>query len=114
MICTRCGTLHDGQTTLPGSGWIELVLWLCWLAPGLIYSIWRRRQPKPTCSACGSLELVGLKTPVGRRLATEHYPSGLPQVTPHKPQAPAVRPKFVIWLILILLVFGFGLPLLIR
>lgn len=89
MICKNCGTLHDGQQALPGNGWIELVLWLCWLLPGVIYSIWRRSQRAPKCSACGSRDLVDETTPIGRRLAREHHPLTLTEVRAPAPAAPA-------------------------
>lgn len=74
MICKQCGTVHDGARNLPGNGWIELVLWLAYLVPGLIYSIWRRSKSRLTCGACGSRDLVPLDSPVGRRLRAELPP----------------------------------------
>ena len=69
QVCKHCGTINR-TPTLPGSGWIELILWLAWLVPGLIYSIWRRGGRTPSaCSACGRRELVPLDSPVGRGLA---------------------------------------------
>ena len=80
MICRACGAAHT--STLPGSGWIELVLWLFLLWPiALIYSIWRRTS-KRRCGACGSTDLVGLETPVGRQLARTHHPDGVPAAVP--------------------------------
>ena len=84
MICKACGTAHT--TVLPGNGWIELTMWILiplWPA-ALIYSIWRRSSRRK-CKACGSTDLVGLDTPVGRQLARAHHPGGLPAT----PAAPA-------------------------
>lgn len=79
MICKACGTVNDTARRARGSGWIELVLWLTFIIPiALIYSIWRRAGVRPSCSACGGQDLVGLQTPVGRRLAAEYHPGGLP------------------------------------
>ena len=78
MICKQCGTVHDGKQHLPGNGWIEAVLWLAYIFPGLIYSIWRRSARKPTCGACGSRDLVPLSSPVGKSLQAQFYPDGLP------------------------------------
>lgn len=106
LICRNCGTAHQGQRVLPGSGWIELVLWLAYIIPGLIYSIWRRSTRRPTCAACGSRDLVSTATPIGRKLAQEHYPDGnLPPPLPAGP-APAARrtsPVLVFALALVLL-----------
>lgn len=77
MICKKCGTAQGGENVLPGSGWIEFVLYFAYLFPGIIYSIWRRSNRHPTCAACGGRELVGAQTPVGQKLAREHYPDGI-------------------------------------
>jgi hypothetical protein len=77
-ICKDCGTAHYGDRVLPGSGWIELVLWLAWLVPGILYSIWRRSNGRLTCAACGSRQVVLIATPVGAQLARQYYPDGIP------------------------------------
>lgn len=91
MICKNCGTVHTGTHTLPGSGWIELILWLAYIFPGLIYSIWRRSGRRPTCAACGSRDLIPESTPAGLALVKQHYPAGLP-VAP-VPAAPVGEPE---------------------
>ena len=49
--CPNCNYKGDGK--MKGSGWIELLLWLCYLVPGLIYSIWRRGGSNPyICPKC--------------------------------------------------------------
>lgn len=87
MICKNCGSTHAGTRALPGSGWIELILWLFALLPGVIYSIWRRGQRKPVCEACGSRDLVGLGTPAGKALATQYGVSKAPPRPPEVRQA---------------------------
>ena len=72
-ICKQCGSITKTADSLPGNGWIEVVLWLCYLVPGLIYSIWRRTKKNLACSSCGSREIVGVTTPVGRQLLSEHH-----------------------------------------
>ena len=89
MICKSCGTLHT--TVLPGSGAVEATLWAlipCWPA-ALVYSVWRRSSRRRACAKCGSADVVGLDTPVGRALARQHYPGGLPPL-PVPPPAPRV------------------------
>lgn len=73
-ICKQCGTLNNNGDALPGSGWIELVLWLCYIVPGVIYSIWRRTKRNAACVACSSRELVQVGTPVGAELAKQYHP----------------------------------------
>lgn len=64
MFCTACG--HEGPATMKTSGSmaIEIVLWLCFIVPGLIYSIWRLTSKKATCSACGAGNLIPPGSPV--------------------------------------------------
>lgn len=72
MICTQCGTVGNGKKSAKGSFLIEVILWLCFLIPGLIYSIWRVSGNKPACRSCGSASLVPLDSPVGQKLKREH------------------------------------------
>ena len=54
--CTSC---HN-QTSKPqtkGSGWIEFILWICYIIPGVIYSIWRRSGAS-TCPFCKNNTLI--------------------------------------------------------
>lgn len=61
--CTRCGTDAPPRTVTRGSIFIEILLWLCFLVPGLIYSIWRLTTRHQACAACGSPELVPMGSP---------------------------------------------------
>jgi hypothetical protein len=111
MICKNCGTVHSGEHVLPGNGWIELVLWLAYIVPGLIYSIWRRSRQRPTCAACGSRDLVDAETPVGRRLAAEHYPQGMPAAPRSGPVAASERPRgYLVWVAVGIVAVATALP----
>jgi hypothetical protein len=81
MVCTQCG--HHGFTLakVKGSTGIELILWLCFLIPGLIYSVWRLSSRRPVCTACGSSALVPPSSPVGQRML------GATSSAPDSPQA---------------------------
>lgn len=68
MVCRDCGTRSEPVQTTPGSLLIELVLWLCFIVPGLIYSLWRLSARHDACAACGSRKLVPADSPVGRRI----------------------------------------------
>ena len=41
-----------------GSGWIELVLYLFYIIPGIIYSIWRRSSAPNVCPLCRATALI--------------------------------------------------------
>lgn len=64
--CTSCGHQGKGRTKTRGSLLIEVVLWLCFLVPGLIYSIWRQGSKHKVCASCGASSLVPLNSPVAR------------------------------------------------
>lgn len=70
-ICSQCGSTAESKTFTRGSFGIELVLWLCFLIPGLIYSIWRLSTRHEGCRACGSASLIPLMSPMGKKLAAE-------------------------------------------
>jgi hypothetical protein len=70
-LCTRCGTIGSTKTATEGSFAIELVLWVCFIFPGLIYSIWRLTTRKRVCRQCGSAELIPSTSPRARQILRE-------------------------------------------
>jgi hypothetical protein len=98
-ICRQCGTLNVGGSALPGHGWIEAVLWLFYLVPGLIYSIWRRSKRQAVCIACGSRDLVQVGTPVGATMLRTHHPDvHIDKDTPMTRPVPAAKSYGPKWL----------------
>lgn len=73
LVCTRCGTRTNARTETRGSFIIELALWLLFIIPGLIYSLWRLSSRRDVCHACGAPDLVPVDSPVGRKLLSEHH-----------------------------------------
>lgn len=72
MVCKDCGTVDRPARVTKGSIWIEIILWLCFLVPGVIYSIWRLTTRHDSCGACGSKSIVPLDSPIGRKIAAEN------------------------------------------
>lgn len=72
MVCPHCGYLGVVKRQPKGSFWIELVLWLAFLLPGLIYSIWRLTNTHTICPSCGSDGMVPALSPRGKKLIEEH------------------------------------------
>lgn len=64
--CMTCG--HEGRTKIHTRGnlLIEIILWLCLLIPGLIYSIWRVSTRHEVCSNCGAGNVVPPQSPAVR------------------------------------------------
>ena len=71
LICSNCGTVGEPKTVTKGSLLIEIFLWLCLIVPGLLYSLWRLTSRHKACRACGSVNMVPLDSPVGKKLQKE-------------------------------------------
>ena len=67
LVCLACGTHAHPKVVTRGSIWIELVLWLCLLVPGLVYSLWRHTTRHAACAQCGATNLVPPGTPAGQQ-----------------------------------------------
>ncbi len=63
LHCMTCGSDVKVKSVTRGSTGIELILWLCFLVPGLIYSAWRGSTRYKACSSCGAVNLVPLESP---------------------------------------------------
>src|SRR4051812_39697119 len=67
-FCTQCG--HEGPpvSRTKGSIFIEIVLWLCIIVPGLVYSIWRHTTTSDVCAECGSESVIPPDSPMAHKL----------------------------------------------
>ena len=65
-MCLQCGSVGDTKRFMKGSILTELILWLFFLLPGLIYSIWRHSTVAQVCSKCESPNVIPLDSPVAR------------------------------------------------
>ncbi len=68
MFCTACGTTGKPKRMTRGSILIEIVLWLCFIVPGIIYSLWRMTTRYNACRQCGSQAIVPLDSPMARQM----------------------------------------------
>ena len=58
-----CGTCHSvSKAKKRGSGLVELILWCCFIIPGLLYSAWRRHQKSIICRKCGGHNAIPIDT----------------------------------------------------
>jgi hypothetical protein len=53
MMCRSCGTVAEPKTLKKGTSSLEVLLWLCFLLPGIAYSMWRWNTRHNVCPACG-------------------------------------------------------------
>lgn len=67
-LCLTCHAIGTPKTQTRGSIWIEIVLWLCFLVPGLVYSIWRLTTRQKVCRTCGSPTLVPVDSPAAKAI----------------------------------------------
>ena len=58
LICTNCGYKGKPKLYTKGSIIIEIFLWLLFLLPGLIYSIWRHASRFKGCPKCGRENMI--------------------------------------------------------
>lgn len=71
FICSVCGSVDNPKRAIKGNGAIELILWLAFLVPGLIYSIWRSSSRHSVCTVCGGTTLIPLDSPIGAKLLAD-------------------------------------------
>ncbi len=55
--CTNCKSTSPYAPNR-GNGWIEVVLYLFYIVPGIIYSIWRRSGNSKICPICKKTSLI--------------------------------------------------------
>lgn len=65
--CMTCGTDGHTKTHTRGSILMEIFLWLLFLVPGLIYSLWRLTSKRKVCASCGSEHMVPPDSPAAVR-----------------------------------------------
>jgi hypothetical protein len=58
MICKNCNSVGPPKILRRGTLSLELLLWMCLLVPGFIYSAWRLMNKYKTCSSCGSSKVT--------------------------------------------------------
>lgn len=67
-VCSNCGYHGEPKRVTKGNFFIELILWLCLLIPGIIYSIWRLSSRYDACPKCGAPNMVPEGSPIGMKL----------------------------------------------
>lgn len=88
LVCTICGYVGFPKKVARGSGAVEFILWLLFLGPGLVYSIWRRVNKQNTCPACGNSKMISINTPVGQKLVKENQAIG--EITTALPESDVI------------------------
>jgi len=72
LICSNCGYIGKPKNVVEGSIFIEIILWLAFIIPGVVYSIWRETSGrKKICPKCRAPNMIPLDSPRGKRLIQE-------------------------------------------
>jgi len=71
QVCTMCGFVGAPRKVVRGSFWIEIILWLMFIIPGLVYSIWRLTTKKQVCPKCKNPTMIPIDTPMGQKFMSE-------------------------------------------
>jgi hypothetical protein len=75
FICRKCGQIGPHELNKKGKLSTEIILWLLFILPGLIYSVWRRTGRYFACRACGTHHIVPLDSELGREVLKGKGPS---------------------------------------
>jgi uncharacterized membrane protein YqaE (UPF0057 family) len=68
FFCTNCGYVGKACVITKGSFAVELLLWLFFLLPGLIYSFWRLSSRFKGCPSCKKDNLIPANSPKAQAL----------------------------------------------
>ena len=71
-LCTSCGYIGETETITKGSTDTEIILWFCFLIPGLIYSIWRFRSRYEECPICDQATIIPADSPEAQQIIREN------------------------------------------
>jgi hypothetical protein len=64
--CPHCGTVAIPLYRKSGSTFLEVFLWLFFLVPGIIYTIWRKSKERVVCPSCDQTRTIPLDSPVAQ------------------------------------------------
>ena len=67
-LCTACLEKVEPEIVTSGSMIVELGLWIFFVIPGLLYSLWRLSSRHSECPKCGSREMIPLETERAKKL----------------------------------------------
>lgn len=98
IACTVCKTISErSKTTMPGSDGAEIALWVLFLLPGIVYSIWRSNAKAEVCPACGSKAIVPVSSPAGQEIQREHPDRAIVPVPVEQASSGRDWARIIIW-----------------
>lgn len=70
-ICVQCGYVGKTKRVTKGSLLIEIVLWIAFIIPGILYSLWRLTTRYDACPSCGAATMIPVDSPKGREMLAQ-------------------------------------------
>lgn len=70
-VCTKCGYVGYSNKETPGSFFIEIFLYLCFLVPGILYTSWRKANMFDVCPKCGDKSMIPTDAPMAKKILLE-------------------------------------------
>ncbi len=67
FFCTSCGHVGKPRVRNRGSSAIEIILWLCILIPGFLYTLWRMGRKDRYCRSCKAQTVIAADSPMARQ-----------------------------------------------
>lgn len=71
FLCLSCGNIGKPRLRNRGSSFIEIVLWLCFLIPGMLYTFWRMFRKERLCKTCNAPNPIPMDSPVAQRFINQ-------------------------------------------
>ena len=72
FVCSKCGEVGLALRVKNGNIIMEVLLWLLFLLPGIIYTTWRNATSYLACSSCGSRDIIPARSPKGKALIAQN------------------------------------------
>ena len=73
FICQNCGGTGHPTRKVQGSFLVEVLLWIFFCLPGLIYSAWRLTSAKSVCPFCEAPNMIFSRSPRGLQLWNQYH-----------------------------------------
>lgn len=68
MLCLNCEHVGKPKRIPKGTFSIELLLYLCFIIPGLCYTIWRSRNVEDVCPKCKTAGMIPSDSPKAKKM----------------------------------------------
>lgn len=105
FVCTQCGHVGYPKKVVGGSLGIEIFLWLCFIIPGLVYSLWRDSSRNKVCSLCKNSTLIPVSSPYAKKILEGNgYDYEEYAAITKKEETKSARGKILLWVIILIVV----------